>query len=55
MKIADVRVYDIRFPTRRALAPLRPGYRITMTPESLEAYEFPAGEVWRELQAAAMA
>ncbi len=39
----------------RYVAPRRPGYSIRMRPESLEAYEFPAGEVWRELQAAAMA
>jgi L-fuconate dehydratase len=39
----------------RYVAPLRPGYSITIKPESLEAYEFPAGQVWRELQTAAMA
>jgi len=39
----------------RYLAPALPGYSITIKPESLEAYEFPAGRVWRELKAAAMA
>jgi len=33
------------------MPPSRPGYSITMKPESLDAYEFPAGRVWRELQA----
>jgi L-fuconate dehydratase len=33
------------------VAPLRPGYSITMKPASLDAYEFPAGRVWRELRA----
>ncbi len=31
----------------RYRAPLRPGYSIAIKPESLEAYEFPAGKVWR--------
>jgi len=39
----------------RYAAPLRPGYSITMKPESLDAYEFPAGRVWRDLKAAATA
>jgi L-fuconate dehydratase len=34
----------------RYAAPLRPGYSITIKPESLDAYEFPAGRVWRELE-----
>jgi len=34
----------------RYAAPLRPGYSITIKPESLEAFEFPAGRVWRELE-----
>jgi len=34
----------------RYMVPTRPGYSITMNPESLEAYEFPAGRVWRELR-----
>ena len=39
----------------RYMAPRRPGYSITMKPESLDEYEFPAGRVWRELETAAMA
>jgi L-fuconate dehydratase len=30
----------------RYMPPLRPGYSITMRPESLRAYEFPDGEAW---------
>jgi L-fuconate dehydratase len=37
------------------MAPRRPGYSITMKPESLRDYEFPAGRVWAELKATAMA
>ena len=37
----------------RYLAPSRPGYSITMKPESLDAYEFPAGRVWQKLQGVA--
>ena len=37
----------------RYVAPRRPGYSITMKPESLQAYEFPAGRVWQELTATA--
>jgi L-fuconate dehydratase len=37
----------------RYLAPTRPGYSITIKPESLEAYEFPAGRVWRTLETVA--
>ena len=32
----------------RYVVPSRPGYSVTMKPESLEQYEFPAGRVWRE-------
>jgi L-fuconate dehydratase len=39
----------------RYVAPTRPGYSITIKPESLDAYEFPAGRVWRELKAGAIA
>jgi L-fuconate dehydratase len=39
----------------RYIAPTRPGYSITIKPESLEAYEFPAGRVWRSLEPVAMA
>jgi L-fuconate dehydratase len=35
------------------VTPLRPGYSITMKPESLDAYEFPAGRVWRKLETVA--
>jgi L-fuconate dehydratase len=38
----------------RYVAPHRAGTSITMKPESLDAYEFPAGRVWRELKMAAM-
>jgi L-fuconate dehydratase len=31
----------------RYRAPARPGYSIAIKPESLDAYEFPAGKVWR--------
>ena len=37
----------------RYVAPARPGYSITMKPESLEAYEFPNGQVWRRLKGVA--
>jgi L-fuconate dehydratase len=37
----------------RYLAPLRPGYSISIRPESLDAYEFPGGRVWRELETVA--
>ena len=30
------------------LAPDKPGYSITMKPETLKAYEFPVGEIWKE-------
>ncbi len=39
----------------RYVTPSRPGYSITMKPESLDAYEFPAGRVWRELKAVSVA
>ena len=39
----------------RYMPPRRPGYSITIKPESLDAYEFPAGKVWRELKSAALA
>jgi L-fuconate dehydratase len=40
----------------RYMPPQRPGFSITIKPESLDAYEFPAGRVWRQLtHAAAMA
>jgi L-fuconate dehydratase len=37
----------------RYVAPTRPGYSITMKPESLDAFEFPAGRVWRKLETVA--
>ena len=39
----------------RYVAPTRPGYSITMKPESLAAYQFPAGRVWQALEAVATA
>jgi L-fuconate dehydratase len=38
----------------RYVAPSRPGYSVTMKPESLDAYEFPAGRVWRNLRTVAI-
>jgi L-fuconate dehydratase len=37
----------------RYVAPSRPGYSVTMKPESLAAYEFPAGRVWQKLRGVA--
>jgi L-fuconate dehydratase len=37
----------------RYVPPTRPGYSITMKPESLDAFEFPAGRVWRTLRGVA--
>jgi L-fuconate dehydratase len=37
----------------RYVAPSLPGYSITMKPESLAAYEFPAGRVWQKLRGVA--
>jgi L-fuconate dehydratase len=37
----------------RYVVPTRPGYSITMKPESLDAFEFPAGRVWRTLRGVA--
>src|SRR5258706_2379654 len=42
-------------PDARYLAPTMPGYSITIQPESLEAYEFPAGRGWRPLGTVAWA
>jgi L-fuconate dehydratase len=36
----------------RYLAPERPGFSITMKPESLADYEFPSGRAWQEAEAA---
>ena len=33
----------------RYMPPTRPGYSIAMRPESLDAYEFPRGQVWADL------
>jgi L-fuconate dehydratase len=46
-------VYPCIVRDARYLAPTRPGYSITIKPESLEAYEFPAGRVWRTLETVA--
>jgi L-fuconate dehydratase len=32
----------------RYMPPLRPGFSVTMRPESLDAYEFPRGRMWQE-------
>ena len=40
-------VHPVVIKNARYLAPLAPGYSITLQPESLEAYEFPGGKVWR--------
>ena len=32
----------------RYMPPIRPGYSVTMRPESLREYEFPVGAAWRE-------
>lgn len=37
----------------RYVTPTRPGYSITMKPESLDAYEFPHGRVWQRLRGVA--
>jgi L-fuconate dehydratase len=37
----------------RYMPPTRAGYSITIKPESLDAYEFPAGRVWRQLETVA--
>ncbi len=40
----------VRVAGGRYLAPTAPGYSIEMRPESLAAYAFPDGAVWREGQ-----
>ncbi|MBV9497052.1 MAG: L-fuconate dehydratase [Acidobacteria bacterium] len=37
----------------RYVVPTRPGYSITIKPESLDTYEYPGGRVWRELETVA--
>ena len=37
----------------RYVAPSLPGYSITMKPESLDAYEYPSGQVWQRLKGVA--
>jgi L-fuconate dehydratase len=39
----------VRVTGGRYLAPTTPGFSSTLRPESLHAYEFPRGAVWREL------
>jgi L-fuconate dehydratase len=39
----------VRVAGGRYLAPTKPGFSCTLRPESLHAYEFPRGAVWREL------
>lgn len=41
-------VYPVSIENGHYLAPLAPGYSITMYPETLKAYAFPNGEIWRE-------
>ena len=48
--VDPVRIVDARY-----VAPLAPGYSITMKPESLDAYEFPGGREWRQVAARAAA
>ena len=40
-------VEPVRIKSARYLAPTRPGYSITIKPDSLDRHEFPGGEVWR--------
>jgi len=40
-------VHPVRIKDSRYVAPLEPGYSITMKPDSLDAYEFPSGSAWR--------
>jgi L-fuconate dehydratase len=40
-------VDPVKVANGRYLAPLAPGYSITMKPQSLDEYEFPTGKVWR--------
>ena len=39
-------VHPVRIRNARYLVPTEPGYSITMKPESLDAFEFPAGREW---------
>ena len=39
-------VDPVRIRNARYLVPIAPGYSITMKPESLDAFEFPAGREW---------
>lgn len=41
-------VDPVRMRNGRYLPPSAPGYSITMRPESLDAYEYPNGQAWRE-------
>jgi L-fuconate dehydratase len=40
-------VDPVRIVNGRYVAPLSPGYSITMKAESLDEYEFPTGRAWR--------
>jgi L-fuconate dehydratase len=40
-------VDPVKVANGRYLAPLAPGYSITMKPESLDEYEFPTGKAWQ--------
>jgi L-fuconate dehydratase len=45
-------VDPVRVVNGRYVAPLAPGYSITMKPESLDEYEYPTGRAWRTPQQA---
>jgi L-fuconate dehydratase len=36
----------------RYMPPLAPGYSVEIKPESLDQYEFPNGEIWKNLNGA---
>ena len=38
----------LRVEEARYRLPTVPGYSITMKPESLDAYEFPTGAIWKD-------
>ena len=44
-------VYPVTMKDGRYLPPMDPGYSIEMKAESLDYYEFPNGEAWKNLAA----
>jgi L-fuconate dehydratase len=46
-------VYPVQMKNGRYLPPLDPGYSIEMKPESLDHYEFPNGQAWKDVAAGA--